>query len=202
MYSQKTDEPLGNDEQFFNRVLRDLSGGSYVHDVAPLSEYTNMSIGERSEALDFMGVKSPFLKASALRNYSAWVSAHQGATAYGATMFGGSPYFTGRGGAIVDDDLIRSTLSRKLDSGTDTTTPTYIPGFGGNGDGSDISGFGRDRKALTINFNAPIVDWDSNITTGDPQDVVNEVSETIEGAASRAIQIALLGASQKMTTRF
>lgn len=68
--------------------------------------------------------------------------------------------------------------------------------------GSDISGFGRDRKALTINFNAPIVDWDSNITTGDPQDVVNEVSETIEGAASRAIQIALLGASQKMTTRF
>lgn len=90
--------------------------------------------------------------------------------------------------------------------GQDMVVEGFKP-FGGQSvldqnNGSDISGFGRDRKALTINFNAPIVDWDSNITTGDPQDVVNEVSETIEGAASRAIQIALLGASQKMTTRF
>lgn len=69
-------------------------------------------------------------------------------------------------------------------------------------DGTSISGYGRDRKALTINFNAPIVEWDSTINTDDPNEVVQEVSTNIEGAASRAIQIALLGATGKMTTRW
>jgi hypothetical protein len=68
--------------------------------------------------------------------------------------------------------------------------------------GETIGGYARDRKALVINFNAPIVEWDSTINAEDPQDVVNTVSETIEGAASRAIQIALLGATGKMGTRF
>lgn len=73
---------------------------------------------------------------------------------------------------------------------------------GGGGGGGSMSGYGRDRKALTINFNAPIVDWDSTINTDDPNEVVQEVSASIEGAASRAIQIALLGATGKMNTRW
>lgn len=82
---------------------------------------------------------------------------------------------------------------------------TKIPTFGEGGagdDGSDVSGYNRDRRSLVINFNAPIVKWDSTINTDDPQEVVNEVADTIEGGASRAIQIALLGASQKMNTRW
>lgn len=68
--------------------------------------------------------------------------------------------------------------------------------------GEAISGYGSDRKSLVINFNAPIVEWDSTINADDPQDVVNTVSENIEGAASRAIQIALLGATGTMSSRF
>lgn len=68
--------------------------------------------------------------------------------------------------------------------------------------GSDLTGFNRDRRSLEIHFHDAIVEWNSTINTDDPQDVVNEVSNTIEGAASRAIQIALLGASQKMSTRW
>lgn len=77
--------------------------------------------------------------------------------------------------------------------------------FGGSNTlftGDDIGGYGRDRKALIINFNDAIVKWDSTIESSQPQDVVNEVADNIEGIASRAIQVALLGASQKMTTRF
>lgn len=69
-------------------------------------------------------------------------------------------------------------------------------------DGSDLSGYGRDRKALVINFQAPIVQWDSTINTDDPQDVVNEVTNTLEQGVSRAIQIALLGATGKMSQSF
>lgn len=82
---------------------------------------------------------------------------------------------------------------------------TELPKFGEGGtsdDGSNINGYNRDRRSLVINFNAPIVKWDSTINTDDPQEVVNEVADTIEGGASRAIQIALLGASQKMNTRW
>lgn len=102
-------------------------------------------------------------------------------------------------GATIDlKGLISSIKNKKLPS----TAP--LTGLvGGEGlTGEDISGFGRDRKSLTINFNAPIVEWDSTINADDPQDVVNTVSETIEGAATRAIQIALLGATGKMDTRF
>lgn len=74
------------------------------------------------------------------------------------------------------------------------------PTRGSNGEA--ISGYGMDRKSLTINFNQPIVKWDSSIYADDPQDVVNTVSETIEGAAARAIQIALLGATGTMSTRY
>lgn len=68
--------------------------------------------------------------------------------------------------------------------------------------GADISGFNKDRRSLEIHFHDAIVEWNSTITTNDPQEIVNEVAENIEGAASRAIQIALLGASQKMDTNW
>ena len=68
--------------------------------------------------------------------------------------------------------------------------------------GDDISGYGRDRKALIINFNQPIVEWTSTIESTQPEDVVNEVADNIEGMTSRALQIALLGASSRMTTNW
>ena len=68
--------------------------------------------------------------------------------------------------------------------------------------GDDVSGFNRDRRSLEIHFHDPIVEWNSTITTNDPEEIVTEVADNIEGAASRAIQIALLGASQKMETNW
>lgn len=69
-------------------------------------------------------------------------------------------------------------------------------------DGSKFGGFNRDRRSLEIHFHAPIVEWNSEINTDNPKEVVDAVANNIEGAASRAIQIALLGASQKMSTRW
>lgn len=86
------------------------------------------------------------------------------------------------------------------------TKSATLGAFGGSAGtapaGSDLTGFNRDRRSLEIHFHDAIVEWNSTINTDNPQEVVNEVSETIEGAASRAIQIALLGASQKMNTRW
>lgn len=73
---------------------------------------------------------------------------------------------------------------------------------GGEDDGSKLGGFNKDRRSLEIHFHAPIVEWNSEINTDDPKEVVDAVANNIEGAASRAIQIALLGASQKMSTRW
>lgn len=75
-------------------------------------------------------------------------------------------------------------------------------GGGASATGDDIRGFNRDRRSLEIHFHDAIVKWDSTIVTDDPQEVVDEVADNIEGAASRAIQIALLGASQKASTRW
>jgi hypothetical protein len=95
----------------------------------------------------------------------------------------------------------------KVYAGLSSLSPEQLAlaGFSGSqsgADGTSMAGYGRDRKALTINFNAPIVEWDSTINTDDPNEVVQEVSASIEGAASRAIQIALLGATGKMNTRW
>lgn len=72
----------------------------------------------------------------------------------------------------------------------------------GADDGSKFGGFNKDRRSLEIHFHAPIVEWNSEINTDNPKEVVDAVANNIEGAASRAIQIALLGASQKMSTRW
>jgi hypothetical protein len=64
--------------------------------------------------------------------------------------------------------------------------------------GGDLSGFNKDRRSLTINFNDAIVKWNTEITTDSPEVVVSEVRESIEQITSEAIQKALLSATGKM----
>lgn len=73
---------------------------------------------------------------------------------------------------------------------------------GGGADGNDLTGMNRDRRALEIHFHDKLVEWNSTITTNSPQEVVSEVADEIEGLTSRAIQIALLGASNKAGSRW
>lgn len=101
-------------------------------------------------------------------------------------------------GGFVNESLIHDRLMAASRPSADL----YGLGADGASSGEAISGYGSDRKSLVINFNAPIVEWDSTINADDPQDVVNTVTETIEGAASRAIQIALLGATGTMSSRY
>lgn len=93
-----------------------------------------------------------------------------------------------------------SWIDKYLNEGL--TMKTDINGGAGLDNGSDFGGFNKDRRSLEIHFHAPIVEWKSEISTNDPRKVVDAVENNIEGAASRAIQIALLGASQKMSTRW
>jgi hypothetical protein len=86
-----------------------------------------------------------------------------------------------------------------------TATGTYDPrSFGGGGEaqGKDITGFNKDRRALEIHFNAPIVEWTNTMETTSPQETVDAVAESLEQLASAAIQKALLGASNKMSSRW
>ncbi len=78
--------------------------------------------------------------------------------------------------------------------------PTGIKGAGAAG--SDLTGFNRDRRALEIHFNAPIVEWTNTMETATPQETVDAVAENIEQIAAAAIQKALLGASNKMSSRW
>lgn len=105
---------------------------------------------------------------------------------------------TGRYGFRFDANAFLRDWGVKTDS-----DESLLP-LGGSptGGGSDLSGYGRDRKALVINFQAPIVQWDSTINTDDPQDVVNEVADTLEQGVSKAIQIALLGATGRLSPNF
>lgn len=102
----------------------------------------------------------------------------------------------------ADFDAFVSSAIAEATKSPDLGIPAATPMGYGAVTGSDLSGFNRDKRNLEIHFHAPIVEWDSTINTDDPQAVVDEVSETIESAASRAIQIALLGASNKMTSRW
>lgn len=125
-------------------------------------------------------------------------------TSNGTTYVGNSPNFHAYWSAI-DPSVWNEFWSGRIQESLNTPT-LNIPANGSTGydavTGSDLTGFNRDRRSLEIHFHDAIVEWNSTINTDDPQDVVNEVSNTIEGAASRAIQIALLGASQKMSTRW
>lgn len=116
---------------------------------------------------------------------------------YNKTVF--SSNYGDRIGIRLWDNILFKELTSNLDNSTTNLNPLGSPL---TGDGSDLSGYGRDRKALVINFQAPIVQWDSTINTDDPQDVVNEVTNTLEQGVSRAIQIALLGATRSMNQSF
>lgn len=125
-------------------------------------------------------------------------------TSKGTTYTGKHPNFHAYWSAI-DPSAWNEFWTERISEATKTPS-LDIPSAGATGfgaaTGSDLSGFNRDKRNLEIHFHAPIVEWDSTINTDDPQAVVDEVSETIESAASRAIQIALLGASNKMTSRW
>ena len=122
------------------------------------------------------------------------------------------PAFSWRGGAyapfksfapvsVLAEPLLREAFAEYLNE--QKAAPKIVGGQGSTAAlGDDVSGFNRDRRSLEIHFHDPIVEWNSTITTNDPQEVVTEVADNIEGAASRAIQIALLGASQKMETNW
>lgn len=112
-----------------------------------------------------------------------------------------SSVVTSRRGGFFNKGAISQYIARPTEATPPPLTGVDVQGATGL-TGETVGGYARDRKALVINFNAPIVEWDSTINAEDPQDVVNTVSETIEGATSRAIQIALLGATGKMGTRF
>lgn len=88
-------------------------------------------------------------------------------------------------------------------------SPIKIPNYGGAGGASggtgtedDLRGFSRDRRSLVINFNDKLVEWNSTITTDDPQEVVDDVSQNINTLVSAAIQKALLGATNTMNSRW
>lgn len=129
----------------------------------------------------------------------------KGATTSRETTYtGNSPNFHAYWSAI-DPSVWNEFWSSRIRESLNTPTldiPANSPMGYDAVTGSDLTGFNRDRRSLEIHFHDAIVEWNSTINTDDPQDVVNEVSNTIEGAASRAIQIALLGASQKMNTRW
>lgn len=74
--------------------------------------------------------------------------------------------------------------------------------LGSAAEGKDLTGFNRDRRALEIHFHDKLVEWNSTIKTDDPQQVVNEVADTMDQLVAAAIQQALLGSTDKMATRF
>ncbi len=113
----------------------------------------------------------------------------------------GGPLFTSNlsdafAGQIKTADIF-AALGRQQ---ADTTGPLKITGTPTEYD--DISGYGRGTRALIINFNDAIVKLEQNITSDDPSEVMTEVEGNIESAASRAIQIALLGATSKLGQSF
>ena len=197
----------GTTNQFANRVLRDLqsTGWDLTTDLLTKGEVDAMSYGQRLSYVRRNITRDPLIVSSMamkgswpdfMRGYQSSVIPNR-ANAYASDFA-----VTGRAGFEIS--LARAmdavgTLSRN--NGGSTTLG--LRGLNGTTPlGDDIGGYGRDRKALIINFNDAIVKWDSTIESSQPQDVVNEVADNIEGITSRAIQVALLGASQKMTTRF
>ena len=80
--------------------------------------------------------------------------------------------------------------------------PSKFNNLGSAAGGKDLTGFNRDRQALEIHFHDKLVEWNSTIKTDDPQQVVNEVADTMDQLVAAAIQQALLGSTDKMATRF
>lgn len=102
----------------------------------------------------------------------------------------------------------RNTLLKEVNSRIErlNSVEGFDPGNfnnpGSAAGGKDLTGFNRDRRALEIHFHDKLVEWNSTIKTDDPQQVVNEVADTMDQLVAAAIQQALLGSTDKMATRF
>lgn len=179
-------------ENYLGRLPYDLTG--YV---APYKAPT--STVERAKVLRMMGVDNGKAMYNAYKvstfnmAFTRNIKSHPH---YGKSLFRPSSY-SGLGFYYKGEESLLDILAAASDN-----TSSLNPLGGTQVSGSDLSGYGRDRKALVINFQAPIVQWDSTINTDDPQDVVNEVANTLEQGVSRAIQIALLGATGRMSQSF
>lgn len=68
--------------------------------------------------------------------------------------------------------------------------------------GEDLTGMNRDRRSLEIHFHDKIVEWNSTITATNPQETVDEIAENVEDVMAAGLQKALLGASNKMSSRW
>lgn len=102
----------------------------------------------------------------------------------------------------------RNALLKEVNSGIERLNsvegfdPSKFNNLGSAAGGKDLTGFNRDRRALEIHFHDKLVEWNSTIKTDDPQQVVNEVADTMDQLVAAAIQQALLGSTDKMATRF
>ena len=104
---------------------------------------------------------------------------------------------------VARNALLKEVNSRieRLNSVEDFD-PSKFNNLGSAAGGKDLTGFNRDRQALEIHFHDKLVEWNSTIKTDDPQQVVNEVADTMDQLVAAAIQQALLGSTDKMATRF
>lgn len=104
---------------------------------------------------------------------------------------------------VARNALLKEVNSRieRLNSVEDFD-PSKFNNLGSAAGGKDLTGFNRDRRALEIHFHDKLVEWNSTIKTDDPQQVVNEVADTMDQLVAAAIQQALLGSTDKMATRF
>lgn len=180
-----------NDEEFVQDALRRAKkyGSQTLFVSENVKKYADEFYKMNSHLLEY----SPSAYESQKFNYLQSIAKHKG-------MMLSDYAVTGRLGVSVNSLALYEALKKSVPKLDTTVSPkTGLPEVGA---GDDISGYGRDRKALIINFNQPIVEWTSTIESTQPEDVVNEVADNIEGMTSRALQIALLGASSRMTTNW
>lgn len=105
------------------------------------------------------------------------------------------------GGYIQPVDPILAAIDKLVEKGTYGSLSDLFGGAKPTG-GEDLTGVNRDRRALEIHFHAPIAEVTNNIQTSDPQQAAMEVFENANEAMSAGIQKALLGASNKMSSRW
>lgn len=80
-----------------------------------------------------------------------------------------------------------------------TLDPNAFKGTTDNSE-DDIRQSNRDRRNLEIHFHDKLVEWNNTIMTGEPQQITEDIADNVEQMVSSAIQRALLGASNKVTT--
>lgn len=104
----------------------------------------------------------------------------------------------------VERNVLLKEMNSRIErlSSVEGLDPSKFNNLDSAAGGKDLTGFNRDRRALEIHFHDKLVEWNSTIKTDDPQQVVNEVADTMDQLVAAAIQQALLGSTDKMATRF